>query len=390
MALPHLLNDTIEGTLRFSRRFDRFYRDTFDSLLRDRIVSVAQWLINAMRDKDNSLGVAEERMLDGEEDLAGEITRLMSEFLKRKYTGGVALRAGNTKTHGLLRARLEVRPGLPSALAQGIFAEERSYLAWVRVAGPGPLAPPDLDDNGILSLSVKVMGVDGPKLLDDERATQDFTAISAPTFTTPNAKENVALQRRIGDDTPALYFIDPMNSHVLDAIMQGLFSRAHGNPLDLTYHSCVPYLHGAGQAVKYVFRPVEKQGTKVPSNPGPVYLREAMVATLAERDVVFDMLVQVQTDPRSMPIENASVIWPERLSPLLPVARLHIMRQTFDSPAQMSFDRRLSFNPWHAIAEHRPLGNQNRVRKRIYHETSLFRQAMNHDPRVEPTGDEVF
>jgi hypothetical protein len=389
MAFRHLLNDSIEWTLRFSRRFDRYYRDAFDFLFRDAILGAAQFLVNLLRAKD-TLGIAEERMLDGEEELGKEITRLMCEFMQRKYAGGVALRAGNTKTHGLLRARLEVLPNLSPALAQGIFRTARSYPAWVRVAGPGPLAPPDLDDNGILSLSIKVMGVDGPKLLDDERATQDFTAISAPTFTTPNVKENIALQRRIGDDTPALYFVDPTNSHLLDAIMQGVFSRACGNPLDLVYHSCVPYLHGTGQAVKYAFRPVEKQGTKIPRRPGPTYLREAMAATLAERDVVFEMLVQFQTDPRRMPIENASVIWPERLSPLQPVARLHIARQTFDSPAQMSFDRRLSFNPWHAIAEHRPLGNQNRARRRIYHETSLFRQAMNHDPRIEPTGNEVF
>ena len=386
MALRHQVNDAIEATLRFSRQFDRYYRDTFDALLRGPIVAVTQLLINATRAKDN-LAIAEERLLDDEEALGRDITQHMCEFLKAHYTGGVALRAGNTKTHGLLRARLEVLPDLPPSLARGIFAEPRVYKAWVRVAGPGPLAPPDLDDNGILSLSVKVMGVDGEKLLDDERGTQDFTAISAPTFTTPDARENLKLQKHIGDGTPSLYFMNFTDSHLLDAIMQGMFARAVGNPLDLTYWSCVPYLHGEGQAVKYQFRPRELQRTEIPRQPGPVYLREAMAATLVEKDVIFDMLVQFQTDPRSMPIENASVIWS---SPFQPVARLHIPPQRFDSPAQMSFDRNLSFNPWHAIAAHRPLGNQNRVRRRIYHDTSVFRQAMNHAARIEPTGDEVF
>jgi hypothetical protein len=234
------------------------------------------------------------------------------------------------------------------------------------------------------------LGVEGDKLLDDERSTQDFTAISAPTFTTPDARENLKLQRRIGDGTAALYFLDPTDSHLLDAIMQGVFARAHGTPFDLEYHSCVPYLHGEGQAAKYLLRPRELQGTRVPAHAGPTYLREAMAATLSEKDVVFDLLVQLQTDPRRMPIENSSVIWPEWLSPFRAVARLRIPRQRFDSPAQLSFDRYLSFNPWHAIAEHRPLGNQNRVRRRIYQETSRFRQMMNHDAHVEPTGDETF
>lgn len=386
MALRHRVNDAIEAVLRFSRRFDRYYRDGFDAVFRGPVVAVTQRLINAARRTDD-LGIAEERLLDDEDALGTEITRHMCAFLTAHYTGGIALRAGNTKTHGLLRARLEVLPDLPPALAQGIFATARVYNAWVRVAGPGPFAPPDLDDNGILSISVKVMGVEGDKLLDDEKWTQDFTAISAPTFTTPDARENLKLQKHIGDGTPALYFMNFTDSHLLDAIMQGMYARAVGNPLDLTFWSCVPYLHGAGQAVKYMFRPRELQRTAIPRQPGPAYLRDAMAATLAERDVVFDVLVQFQTDARTMPIENASVIWP---SPFRPVARIHIPRQQFASPAQMSFDRNLSFNPWHSIAAHRPLGNQNRVRRRIYQETSVFRQQMNRDARVEPTGDEVF
>ena len=87
-------------------------------------------------------------------------------------------------------------PGLEPRLRQGLFAEPRTYPAWIRFAGPGPLAPPDMKDNGVLSIGIKVCGVPGPKLLDDEW-TQDFTGISAPTFTTPNVFENLQLQRHV-------------------------------------------------------------------------------------------------------------------------------------------------------------------------------------------------
>ncbi len=390
MALRHAVNDAIEGALRLSRRLDRFYRDGFDRLLRPPIVAFTQFLINATR-RWEGLGVAEERAIPDEDRLAAEITATMCTYLQQEYRGRTALRAGNTKTHGLVRGRFEVFDECPEDLREGVFREPGSYPAWVRFAGPGPAAPADLDDNGILSISVKVMGVPGLKLLPlDERWTQDFTGISAPTFTTPDVRENLKLQRRILDRTPALYFLNPLDPHLLDAVMQGVYSRAHGNPLDLQYYSCVPYLHGAGRAVKYAFRPRRPAGTKVPRRPPADYLRAAMAETLRRGPVEFDFLVQTQTDPDRMPIENASVIWPERLSPYRAAALLHIPRQEFGTPAQMQFDRHLSFNPWHALPEHRPLGNQNRARRVIYETTSRFRQQMNRDARIEPTGDEVF
>jgi hypothetical protein len=91
-----------------------------------------------------------------------------------------------------------------------------------------------------------------------------------------------------------------------------------------------------------------------------------------------------------MPIENNAVLWPERLSPRVPVATLRIPRQKFDNPAQFAFTRKLKFNPWHCLADHRPLGNQSRARKRMYDEMAIFRQKMNSVKHVEPTGDDWF
>jgi hypothetical protein len=145
--------------------------------------------------------------------------------------------------------------------------------------------------------------------------------------------------------------------------------------------------------MQYAFYPrtrVPKRIPRLPLRPPDNYLRDNMVKTLATQDVEFDILVQVQTDPHRMPIENAAVLWPERLSPRVPVARLHIPAQRFDTPAQFGFASNLSYNPWHALPEHRPLGNQSRARLRLYQELSRFRQRMNGTPHVEPTGDEVF
>src|SRR6185369_440408 len=108
------------------------------------------------------------------------------------------------------------------------------------------------------------------------------------------------------------------------------------------------------------------------------------------QDVEFDILLQVQTDPFLMPIENNAVLWPTRLSPRVPAAILRIPRQTFDSPEQLDFARVLSYNPWHSIPEHRPLGNQSRARKRLYDTLSKYRHSMNNVALYEPKGDEIF
>jgi hypothetical protein len=175
--------------------------------------------------------------------------------------------------------------------------------------------------------------------------------------------------------------------------MQGLWIKTQSSPLEAPYFSCVPYLLGEGQAMQYSVWPTSTRKTPIPRlpfRPPDDYLRNAMAATLAAGDVELDFRIQRQTDPHLMPIENAGVLWPERLSPRVSVATLRLPRQTFTSPSQMEFAKRLSYNPWHAIPEHRPLGNQSRARRRMYYELSKLRHTMNAVPHYEPTGDEVF
>jgi hypothetical protein len=102
------------------------------------------------------------------------------------------------------------------------------------------------------------------------------------------------------------------------------------------------------------------------------------------------MRVQVQTDSYLMPLEQAAVLWPEKLSPRIPVATLRLPQQTSDYAAQLAFARRLTYNPWHAIPAHRPLGNQSRARRAMYAALAEVRQSMNHVSHFEPTGTEVL
>ncbi|WP_020405586.1 catalase family protein [Hahella ganghwensis] len=389
-TLPQWIHRSATLAAGVIRRLDPYYRDSFDRYFRPSIESLAQTIIR-LRLKDHGLDLGQELIRDDEEQVTTEIADTMNRFLIRHYrnTGKTAERAGNTKTYGLLKASFTIDDKLPRELKVGLFKKKQTFPAYVRFAGPGPLVTRDVDNNGILSIGIKVMGVPGPKLLDDEKSTHDFLGISSPTFTTPDIYENLKLQQAIEKDAPVWYFINPLDSHYLDAVMQGLYARTHANPLELTYNSCVPYRYGNNRAVKYIFRPRISQKSKV-GRLTENYLREAMVETLAQHPVTFDLYIQIQTDPVSMPLENASVVWSERSSPPIRVATIRIPRQTFDSPAQLAFARNLTFNPWHALAEHKPLGNQNRARKYIYQATSRMRQGINKEQHIEPTGDEVF
>src|SRR5215470_1406059 len=174
---------------RLERRIEFLYRPQFDRWLRPPLFSASQALQNARR-KDEHLGLAEERMLCGEEELTREIIDELTKFTRENWLPGGAQRFGNTKTFGVLRGEFTVLPGLPANLSRGLFAEPRSYPAWVRFSGPGPYAPPDLEDFGQCSVGIKVIGVPGPKLMADERHTQDLILVSPASFVTPNILEN--------------------------------------------------------------------------------------------------------------------------------------------------------------------------------------------------------
>ena len=391
-AFLTLVSNTSMRLLQLQRRFDPLVRPAFDAVLRDPIARLVTWLINRQR-TDEHFALAEERLLPGEEEFVDSIIHSFQQQMRGLWKPGGFERGGNTKTHGIVRAEFIVHDDLPERFRRGVFARPQTFRAWVRFSGPGPYITPDIDDVGFMSISIKLLGVPGPKLMDEEKFTLDMFGVSTPTFVTPDTKANAQLQIESVKNASIFYFLNFHRPHVLDFIMQSLWIKTQSSPFEAPYFSCVPYLMGEGQAMQYSVWPKTKKRTPIPRlplRPPDDYLRDAMVASLAEGDVEFDIRLQLQTDPHLMPIENNAVLWPERLSPRVSVATLRLPRQTFNSPAQMEFAKRLSYNPWHCIAEHRPLGNQSRARRRMYGELSKLRHTMNDVPHYEPNGDEIF
>jgi hypothetical protein len=391
-AFLNFISNTLMAFLQFERRFDHWLRRPFDAVLRDPVARLVTALINRKRPNER-LKIAEEKLLPGEEEFLDSIISSFEKQMRLLWRPGGFERGGNTKTQGIVRGEFVVHENLPAQFRYGIYAEPRTYRAWVRFSGPGPYITPDIDDPGFMSISIKLMGVPGSKLMDEEKSTLDMFGVSTPTFVTPDTKANAQLQIESVKNAQIFYFLNFRRPHVADLIMQSLFIKTQTSPFEAPYFSCVPYLLGENQAMQYSVWPKSKRRSHIPRlpfRPPDDYLRQAMVAALTAGDVEFDFRLQLQTDPHLMPIENNAVLWPEKLSPRVSVATLRLPRQQFDSPAQMEFAKQLSYNPWHTIAEHRPLGNQSRARRRMYYALSKLRHEMNAVPHYEPTGDEVF
>jgi hypothetical protein len=391
-VVRNFISDTGMAFIRLERRFDPFVRPAFDAFLRDPLARLTTAMINSGR-RNEGLGIAEERLMPDEESFTDSIVKSFTRQMSDLWKPGGFERGGNTKTQGIVRGEFIVHEDIPEHMKRGIYAKHQIFPAWVRFSGPGPYITPDIDDVGFMSISIKLMGVPGPKLMDEEKHTLDMFGVSTPTFVTPDAKCNAALQIESVKNAQIFYFVNLRQSHLLDLIMQSLFIKTQSSPFEAPYFSCVPYLMGEGQAMQYSVWPTRTKRTPIPRlplRPPDDYLRNAMVASLDEGDVELDIRLQMQTDPHLMPIENAGVLWPEKLSPRVSVATLRLPRQKFDSPAQMEFAKRLSYNPWHTIPDHRPLGNQSRARRRMYWELSKLRHNMNAVPHFEPSGDEVF
>ncbi|HEY4960707.1 MAG TPA: hypothetical protein VII29_07615, partial [Terriglobales bacterium] len=152
--------------------------------------------------------------------------------------------------------------------------------------------------------------------------------------------------------------------------------------LDTQFYSVSAYQLGAQNVVKYSARPCgDAKGADV-DRDAPNFLRDEMTAHLKDRDACFEFMAQLQASGKNMPVEDTTVKWSESDSPFVPVARIEIKKQSFVENQETC--ENLSYNPWHSLPAHKPLGVMNRIRKPLYLEVARYRRSMNGAPLCEP------
>src|SRR6266516_174648 len=338
--------------------------------------------------------LAREYPLPDEEQIIQELLAIREKRVKQGPSGKF-IRESHPKHHGCVRAKFVVEPELPEDLRVGVFAGAQTYPAWIRFSNATGMRRdgtfrPDIKRD-VRGMSIKLMGVEGEKLLSEEKheTTQDFLLISADALI---ANDLAVFTKLLGEPRPFTllwFFLNPFDLHLRELGIGIRSLKRHANPLEIEYSSVVPFLFG-DRAVKFKVRPILQQPAKIPKSPSADFLREAMQQRLASGEAQFDFMIQIQTDPYQMPLEDPSVVWDEEVSPFRKVATLQIPTQRFDSAAQMTFCENLSFTPWHSLPEHRPLGGLNRARKVVYQALSKLRHQRNDAERREPKAEESF
>ncbi len=345
-----------------------------------------------MQNQDNQLELGQEYIPVGEDSVIRAIEQISLTLLKDDYPGNIrpAKRDAHAKHHGCVKAEFIVETNLPDELKVGIFREPRTFPTWVRFSNGARESQADAkgDTRGI---AIKLLGVEGEKVLEGEKhlQTHDFTLVNHPVFAIRNAQDYLDLfnLRSKGEKQIIWFFLNSPNPlrwrlHEF-GITQAIQRKKISNPLAIQYWSMVPYQFGA-VAAKYSVKPTTTTPVSV-DRTSKHYLHEAMVEHLAQQPASFDFLVQLQTDPVKMPIEDPTIAWDEALSPYRKVATLTISPQSFDSVEQMQFCENLTYTPWHALPEHRPLGGINRVRRGVYESLAKLRHTLNEVPQEEPT-----
>ena len=325
-----------------------------------------------------------------EEAAIARITADLKDVIEKLYPPGTRMRRdAHPKAHGVVTARFSIGSNVPEALRHGLFATPKEYTAWVRFSNSAPQIQHDLKPD-VRGFAIKLLGVAGEKLLDDERdaQTHDFILASAPMFFVRNPLEYVPFSDAVKSNHPfsGFFFKGGLRGAETEALLKSAIRIK--NPLAIPYWSQVPYRLGPN-VVKYHVQPRSPlAGGWYGFNKD--YLRANMAAALRRQSVTFDFMIQRQVDTLAMPIEDPVIRWDEAKSPFVTVATLTIPRQLFDSPEQMTAADNLSYTPWHALPEHEPLGGINRIRKTVYREISTLRHRTNGVERKEPAPDAVL
>lgn len=318
--------------------------------------------------------LAKEYPLPNEEELIRTLLAMREKRVERARSG-VYVRESHPKHHGCVQARFVVEPDLPEELRVGVFAEPRAYDARIRFSNAnglrrdGTYRPDGRPD--LRGMAIK---------LDVDGTTQDFLLISATALPARDLADFVAVLGEFRLLGTLGYFFNPRHPRLRELAIALRAVKRYANPLDIRYSTVVPFLLG-DQAVRYEARPVGASAGRAPWRAPPDFLREAMRERLSAGDARFEFRVQVQTDADAMPVEDPSVVWD---SSFRTVATIEIPAQSFDSAEQMAACENLSFNPWHTLPEHRPLGGLNRARRVVYPALTQLRHDRNHVPVDEP------
>jgi hypothetical protein len=287
-----------------------------------------------------------------------------------------AMRPVFLKLHGVTSGHFEIRADLPDDLRVGVFALKR-LPAWVRFSSDTLPTRPDLRTT--CGIGIKLFDVPGLKLLGDGD-TQDFILQNHDVFFVDTAADMCEFTKAgvvDGNYEPYLR-AHPVTKKILDEMQ-----KVELSVLTTTYWSVLPYSFGQKRYVKYKLEPEQAPDGEPPIGD-PNYLASDLTRRLLRGEARFKFMVQLRTDPKTMPLDKATVRWSEKKSPPIHVATLILPKQDVAVLGQSAYGENLAFNPWHSLSEHEPQGSISGARKVVYAASANERRDINGVTTREP------
>jgi L-Lysine epsilon oxidase N-terminal/L-lysine epsilon oxidase C-terminal domain len=278
------------------------------------------------------------------------------------------------KLHGVAHGQLRMLPNIPADLKVGVFSHE-SLAAWVRFSSD--TAPTDPDLQSTTGIGIKVFGVPGAKALGGDGDTADFIMQNFSVFFVDDAKAMCEFTYAgvIQGDYPSYLASHPKTAKLLDEMQ-----KVEGSVLTATYWAILPFGAGGKEIVKYRLDP--ETAPENVANDARDYLATDLANRLSEREYRFRFMVQRRTNPATMPLDQATVPWPESESPYIQIATLTLPRQDVNARGQAEYGQSLAFNIFRVPPEQAPVPESSiaQVRKAVYAASAATRHEANGQP----------
>jgi catalase len=291
-------------------------------------------------------------------------------------------RGAHSKGHACVKAYFNINETIQPELQHGVFAVPgKSYKSWIRFSNAkGGMKGNHDAHKDAHGMAIKLFHIydDVLKKTDDGAETQDFLMHDSPAFFVANLED---YNQFLESEDKIMYFVAGINpfkwhlrelSHALETLKPPPVS-----PLWAHYFSNTAYKLGPHN-IKFSAQSCSiPEMTTAQNQTDPDFLQKVMADELQVEEGCFNFMVQLQNPDKYMPIEDPSIEWKESDSPFIPIAKIRIPAQEFNSAEQHDFCENLSFSPWNSLDEHRPIGQLNRIRKEVYQASSKYRHTQN-------------
>lgn len=287
-------------------------------------------------------------------------------------------RALHRKQHLGLRATVDILDGLPAHARHGLAAAAGRHDATIRLSNASHARAADRKPD-IRGFALRIGGVDGEGALGGAATAQCFLLINTPTFALPTVEEFVEIVQVVAKGPLAILRAMIRRHGFLGGLkrvrlLQQNLAKPFAGFARETFHTAAPIAWGPYAAKLRLVPTAMPDGPR----PTPADWSADVVARLAGYVLTWDLQAQFFVSEAVTPIEDPTVLWPEAEAPFVTVARVTAPAQAPGSPEGQALAADIeagTFDPWVALAAHRPLGEIMRARKPVYFASQRARAA---------------